>query len=146
MSKLENRKARFDYDILETYTAGMQLHGWEVKSLRSGHANFSGTWVKVTDAGEAFLENLHISPWKGGSVEMPPIRPRRLLLKRQEIEKMLSKVQEKGYTVIPLKLLTGHNWIKCEIALGKGRKKYEKREVLKRRSQEKEARQAMKRL
>ena len=140
---LENRRIRFDYEIVDTFEAGMVLEGWEVKSLRAKHGNLKGAWIKIYD-GAVFLENFQIPPWRYSSEIQPKERPKKLLLTKKEIEKIVIKSGEKGQTVAPIKIYTKGRHIKCEIIIGKGRKKYEKRQVLKDRSNEKTARQTLK--
>ena len=140
---LENKRARFEYEILDTFTAGMVLEGWEVKSLRAGSANLRAAWVSVRND-EAWLENCSISPWKFSGEIQPERRSRKLLLKKPELKKLIIQEQAKSTTIIPLKIFAKGQTLKCEIAIARGRKKYEKREVLKNRSIKKEARQVMK--
>lgn len=142
-TKIENRRALFEYEVMDTFTAGLMLEGWEVKSLRAGHANLKSAWITIRNS-EAWLENCSISPWRFSQEIQPAERSRKLLLHKKEIEKIERKLKEKGHTVIPLKIYDLRGKLKCEIALGKGRKKYEKRQVLKNRATERTARQAMK--
>lgn len=143
MILLENKRLQFDYEIIDTFEAGMYLEGWEVKSLRAKHGNLKSAWVKIIN-GEVFLENFQIPPWPYASGVQDRDRPKKLLLKKNEIEKIQTKLNEKGRTVAPTKIFTSKRHIKCEIIIGKGRKKYEKRQVLKERSMDKEARKALK--
>jgi SsrA-binding protein len=140
---LENRRIRFDYEIVDTFEAGISLEGWEVKSLRAKHGNLKGAWIKLRD-GEVFLENFQIPPWRYSSEVQPKDRPKKLLLKKKEIEKIAIKSSEKGHAVAPMKIYIKGRNIKCEVIIGKGRKKHEKRQVLKDRSNEKTARQTLK--
>lgn len=140
---IENRRARFEYEILKTFEAGISLQGWEVKSLRAGSANIRAAWVGLRED-EAFLENFQISPWKFSKLEQPKNRSKKLLLHKHELRQLQSKSREKGVTIIPLKIFSKGNKLKCEIAIVRGRKKYEKRQVLKNRATEREARQALK--
>ena len=143
MMAIENRKARFDYEILDEFVAGISLDGWEVKSIRAGSANLKSAWVIIRD-GEAFLENFSISPWKFSNEIQPEKRSRKLLLNKKEIKKIEVKSSEHGTTIIPLKIFDIKGNLKCELAIAKGRKKYEKRQVLKNRSMEKVVRQTLK--
>ncbi|MCF7917515.1 SsrA-binding protein SmpB [Candidatus Gracilibacteria bacterium] len=143
MILLENKRISFDYEILETFEAGIVLDGWEVKSLRAKHGNLKSAWVRVRD-GEAWLENCSIPAWRYSDEIQPKERPRKLLLHKREIEKMIAKSEEKGRTIAPTKIYTKGRTIKCEIVIGKGRKKYEKRQVLKTRDAEREVRKVMK--
>lgn len=140
----QNRKARFEYEFLERLVAGIALTGSEVKSVREGRVNLQDGYV-VFEGGEAFLVNVHISPYaNAGYAGHDPLRPRKLLLHRQEIRRLAGKVQEKGLTLIPLAIGLEGNWIKVELALAKGKKIHDKRETLKRRELDREAEAAMK--
>lgn len=140
----QNRKARFEYEFLERFTAGISLTGSEVKSVREGRVNLQDGYV-VFEGGEAFLVNVHISPYaNAGYAGHDPLRPRKLLLHKQEIKRLAGKVQEKGLTLIPLAIGLEGNWIKVELALAKGKKIHDKRETLKRRELDREAEAAMK--
>ena len=140
---IENRKARFDYEILDTFVAGISLDGWEVKSIRAGTANLKSAWVIVRN-GEAFLDNFSVSPWKFSNEIQPEKRSRKLLLHKKEIKKLDAKANEQGNTIIPLKIFDLKGHIKCELAVARGKKKYEKRQVLKNRSMERVVRQTLK--
>ena len=138
-----NREAYFNYHILETYETGIQLTGTEVKSARAGRVNLKDAYATIQD-GEAWLLNAHISQYTHGNRQNhDPIRDRRLLLHKKEIIRLKSKVQEKGLTLVPTKLYFKGNLIKCEIAIAKGKKFYDKRETEARKTQEREARAAM---
>ncbi len=141
--KIENRRARFEYDLLETFTAGLSLEGWEVKSLRSGHANLKAAWITIR-RGEAWLENCSISPWRFSQEVQPAERSRKLLLQKKELAKIERMLNEKSHTIVPLKIYDVRGKLKCDLAVVRGRKKYEKRQVLKNRATERTARQAMK--
>jgi SsrA-binding protein len=124
-----NRRARHDYDIEERFEAGMVLTGAEVKSLRGGRASLAEAYARVTD-GEVWLENLHIPPYGHSSDRSyDPRRPRKLLLRRQEIERLIGKTQERGLTLIPLRLYFTRGLAKLEVGLGRGRRRWEKREA-----------------
>jgi len=129
-----NDKARFDYEILETYEAGLVLTGQETKSVKSGKVSIKGCYVKII-GNEAWLIGITISPFQPGNI--PPDydaqRTRKLLLKKQEIKYLIGKSQEKGLSLVPLKLYGKNNLIKLEIGVGRGKKKYDKREVIKKR-------------
>ena len=140
---LLNKKARFDYDIQETLVAGMSLLGWEVKSIAHGSASLKGSWISIRD-GEAFLQNFDVTPWKFSQGVQDTYREKKLLLKKQEIARLETKMRDKNYTIVPLKVFTQRGFLKCEIGLAKGRKKYEKKQVLKERSEKKDAQRAMK--
>lgn len=140
-----NKKAKRDYEILETFEAGIELKGSEVKSLREGNVNIKDAFAKIEN-GEVWLYNFRISPYKYSSAFTPdPERPKKLLLHKREINKLAGKVAEKGLTLIPLKVyFNDRGWAKVELALARGRKIYDKREVIKRRELEREAQRAMK--
>jgi len=139
-----NRDAYHNYFILETFEAGIQLTGTEVKAARAGKVTLKDGYVRVAD-GEAWLLNVYISPYSHGNRQNhEPDRDRRLLLHKREIERLFSKIREKGVTLIPTKFYFKGNLIKCEIALARGKKLYDKRETEARRDQEREARAALK--
>ncbi len=132
-----NRKARHLYHVDSTVEAGLALLGTEVKSLRAGHVSFQDAYADVEN-GEIILRNLHINPYTQASTQHEPMRPRRLLLHRREIDKLASRVAEKGYTLIPLQLYFKNGRAKVEIALCRGKRQYDKREDQKKREQERE--------
>ena len=139
-----NRQAAYNYHLLERYEAGLALTGTEVKSVREGNANLKDGYATI-QKGEAWLLNCHISPYEFGNRQNhDPLRKRKLLLHRQEIHKLTGKVEERGLTLIPTKLYLKNGRIKCEIALARGKKLYDKRETERRKSAEQEARQAIK--
>ena len=140
---LENKRIRFDYEVIDTFEAGIVLEGWEVKSIRARHGNLKGAWVRFLE-GEVFLENFQVPPWRYSAEIQQKDRPKKLLFKKREIEKIAVKSSEKGHTVAPTKIYVKGRTLKCEVVIGKGRKKYEKRQVLKDRSNEKTARQTLK--
>jgi len=144
--EIRNKKAFFDYEILERYEAGIELKGSEVKSLREGKASLRDSFVRIEN-GEAYLFNAYIAPYShGGLFNHEPTRKRKLLLHKSEIKRLLGKSQEKGLTIIPLRIYFNERGkVKVEIALAKGKKLYDKRETIRRREQEREARRAMKR-
>lgn len=127
----ENKKARFDYELLETYEAGIELTGPEVKSIRDGHISLKESFASVKD-NQVWLNNAHVSPYKpaaGNNSE--PTRARRLLLKRTEIDRLIGASQASGNTIVPVKIYLSHGIVKLEIALARGRKSHEKKEKLK---------------
>lgn len=139
-----NRKARHDYHVLETVEAGLALHGTEVKSARQGRVQLKDSYVEFR-AGEAFLVGAHISAYSHGNRENhEPERPRKLLLKRREIEKLAGRTVAKGLTVVPLSVYLRGDRIKVELALAQGKKMYDKRETEKLRELDKEMREAVK--
>lgn len=140
-----NRKAYFEYHIDDLYEAGLVLKGTEVKSLRLGKANIEDSYARFRD-GEVFLLNAHISPYPHASTENhEPTRPRKLLLHRQEMKRLLGKLTERGYTLIPLKLYFKNGHAKVELGLAKGKKKFDKRESIRRREEQRELERAKKR-
>ena len=142
----ENRKAYHDYTIEERIESGIALEGWEVKSLRAGRVQLKESYV-ILKKGEAWLIGAHISPLKNASthIEPDPIRTRKLLLHHRELAKLFTAVQQKGYTVVALNLHWNKNHIKVDIALGKGKKTYDKRESMKRKAIERESERLLKR-
>jgi len=139
-----NRKARHVYHILEKETAGIELLGTEVKAIREGKINLKEAYVSFA-GGEAFLVGCHVGAYEAaGYACHDPVRRRRLLLNKREIERLTSKVQEKGLTVVPLSAFLEGNWIKIEIALVRGKQLHDKRETLRQRTLDREAEQAIK--
>lgn len=140
-----NRKAFHDYAIQEKLEAGIVLKGTEVKSLREGRVNLRDSYASV-DHGEVVLHHCHISPYSHGNImNHDPLRPRRLLLHRREISKLLGKTQQKGLTLIPLRIyFSSRGKAKVEIALAKGKKQYDRREAIKAREAGREVERAMK--
>ncbi len=133
-----NKKARHDYFIEESFEAGLVLLGSEVKSIRSGRVSLSEAYVTI-EGGEAFLVGAHVAEWPFAHARNhEPRRRRKLLLHRRELKRLLGKVREKGYTLVPLKLYLKNGKIKLEVGLAKGKKKYDKREDIRRRDLERE--------
>ena len=134
MSIIENKKAFFDYFIEDRFEAGLVLEGWEVKSIRAGRSNIKEAYVVIRNA-ELFLIGSHISPLPEASTHIhpDPIRTRKLLLHSEQINKMIGKAEQKGYTLVPLNLHYSKGRIKCEIGLAKGKKQFDKRETEKQR-------------
>ncbi len=141
----QNRKARHDYQIIETVEAGIVLAGTEVKSLRVGKANLNDSFANV-DKGEVFLQNCHISPYeRGNRWNLPERRPRKLLLHHSEINRLVGAVTRKGYTLIPLKLFFSEKgYAKVELAICRGKKTYDKREDIKNRDIDRDMRRELK--
>ena len=141
-----NRKARFDYEILDNLEAGLVLTGTEIKSIREGRANLSDAYARP-DNGELWLINLHIGRYSSGSLDdnHHPTRPRKLLLHKDEIIRLSKQVTERGLTLLPLKLYLNRHVAKVELALARGRKKYDKRRAIIDRYREREAREAVRR-
>lgn len=141
---VSNRKARHDYHILDRYEAGVVLQGTEVKSLRAARGNLKDSWVDV-DKGEAYLCDMHISPYSfGNRANHDEKRRRKLLLKKKEILQLQRGVQEKGLTIVPLRVYFKGSYIKAEIALAKGKKLYDKRETDKKRQANRDIERHMK--
>ncbi|BAZ26210.1 tmRNA-binding protein SmpB [Kalymmatonema gypsitolerans NIES-4073] len=141
----DNRQARYLYEILETYEAGIELTGTEVKSIRAGKANLQDGYALIRD-GEVWLINAHISPYtaSGQYFNHEPRRTRKLLLHREQIRKLIGKVEQQGLTLVPLKMYLKRGWVKVSIALGKGKKVHDKREDIKRRQDQRDMQRAMK--
>ncbi len=129
---ITNRVARRDYFILETVEAGLELRGAEVKSLRSGKASLAESFAKV-EGNEIFLYKMHINPYEYSNKDLDPIRPRKLLLHRKEIDYLINNASQKGLALVPLRVYFKMGYAKVELALGKGKKQYDKREAIKRR-------------
>lgn len=128
----QNKKAYHDYFIEETYETGMVLQGTEIKSIRAGRVNLKDSFARVQN-GEVFLHNMHVSPYEQGNrYNHEPLRTRKLLLHRKEISKLIGMTKEEGYTLVPLKVYLKNGFAKLLLGLGKGKKKYDKREDLKR--------------
>jgi SsrA-binding protein len=140
-----NKKAYFNYEILETYEAGISLMGSEVKSIREGRISLKESYAEIKD-GEVFLVNCHISPYEPANrFNHDPTRERKLLLHRREIKRLIGKVLEKGLTLVPTKVLINDKGkVKVEVSLAKGKRAYQKREVIKERDREREMRAEMK--
>ncbi|HSB51481.1 MAG TPA: SsrA-binding protein SmpB [Dissulfurispiraceae bacterium] len=139
----QNRKAYHDYHIEDTVEAGIQLLGTEVKSIREGRVNLKDSYVLIKDS-QVILVNCHISPYSHGNImNHDPLRNRKLLLHRKEIERLKGKIQQKGYALIPLKLYFKGPFAKVEIGLGKGKREYEKRDTIKEREAKKTIERAM---
>jgi SsrA-binding protein len=139
-----NRKARHDYHIIDTMETGIILTGTEVKSLRQGRANLKDSYARV-DREEVYLFNTHISPYAEGSYNNhEPMRQRKLLLHRKEIRKLIGKVQEKGLTMVPLKLYFKNGKVKVQLAIVRGKREYDKRRDIDKRESQREISRHMK--
>lgn len=140
-----NRVANHNYFILQTFEAGIVLEGCEVKSLRAGKADLKDAFVLVTSAGELMLKNMYIAPYeKAGIVKLDDRRDRKLLMHKQEIAKLKDKVQQKGFTLVPLKVYLKDQYVKVDIGLAKGKHTYDKKDSLKEKDLEREARRELK--
>ena len=139
-----NRKARYNYEIIDRYEAGVALLGTEVKSLRDGRVNFKDSHARLLN-GEVWLHGLHISPYSHGSYSNhEPERKRKLLLHRAEIRKLIGKIQESGLTLIPLKLYFKNGKVKAEIALARGKRTHDKRQTIAKREADREIHRRLK--
>jgi len=141
---VDNRKAFHDYEIIEDYLAGIVLTGTEIKSLRAGKANLSDSFARVT-GGEIFLHNMRISPYdKGGRENVDPLRVRKLLLNKREIAKLKVAADEKGLTIVPLKIFLSKGYAKVKLGVARGKKLYDKRDAESEKSAKREAERALK--
>ena len=139
-----NKKAYHDYFILDTYEAGIELKGTEIKSVRKGSANLKDAFIRIKND-EAFIENMHIAPYEQGNrFNHDPLRTRKLLLHKKEIKKLQKEVKENGLTIIPTKLYFNTSKAKLEIALAKGKKLYDKRQDLKAKDAKRDVERALK--
>ncbi len=140
-----NKRAKFDYEILETYEAGIELRGFEVKAIRSGRMNLAGSYAVVKD-NQLWLLNADIPPYqpKNTPADYNSKRSRRLLLRKEEIKELIGRTHEKGLTLLPLKVYNKGRFIKIEIGLGRHKKKADKREAIKKRDTEREIRRTLK--
>ena len=142
--EINNRKARFDYNIEDEIECGIELKGTEVKSIRNGSVNLKDSYAIIKN-GEAYLLNAHISPYEEGNIfNHDEVRTRKLLLHKSEILKLYDKIRIEGYTLVPLKMYFVKNKVKVLIGIAKGKKMYDKRESIKKRDMERELRQRMK--
>ena len=140
----QNKKAGHDYSILETFEAALVLTGTEIKSVRKGKINLRDGFARVRN-GEAYLENVHISPYEqGNQFNHDPLRNRKLLLHRKEIDKLVGITKNKGITIVPLKVYLKHGFAKVLIGVGQGKHEYDKRETLKRKEQDREMARVLK--
>ena len=148
MKSIINKQARFNYEILNRYEAGLVLRGYEVKSLKDGHANLRGAYIslKPTPKPELWLVKAHVSRYKcaGAMPNYDPERPRKLLIKKKELSSIIGKMEQKGLTLIPIKMYTIRNLVKLEFALARGKKKYEKKADMKKKDVETEIRRTLK--
>jgi SsrA-binding protein len=145
MEAIKNKRAHFDYEFLENFEAGMVLAGHEVKSIKSGKMSLAGSYV-VLKGGEVYLINANIAPYqpKNAPKDYVPTRSRKLLLKKKEIQYLFGKSQERGLTLIPLRVYSNKGKIKLEFAVSRGRKKADKKDLIKKRETDKEIRRELK--
>jgi SsrA-binding protein len=141
----DNRQARYEYEILETYEVGVELRGTEVKAIRQGRVNLRDGFALIRN-GEAWLHNVHVSPHETTSqvFNHDPRRTRKLLLHGQEIRKLIGQVEQKGLTLVPLKMYLKRGWVKLTLALVRGKKLHDKRDDLKRKQEKREIERAIK--
>ena len=140
----KNRKARFEYEIQNTMEVGIVLKGTEVKSIRAGQINITESFCRVDDHLQVYLLNAHVSQYDFGNIHNhDPLRPRRLLLHRSEIRRLYGQVKEQGLTLIPIKIYLKGGIIKMELALGRGKKMYDKRQTMKKRDAERDVERAL---
>lgn len=140
----QNKKARHDYTILDTIEAGMVLQGTEIKSVRNSRINLKDGFVRIRN-GEAFLYNVHISPYEQGNIfNHDPLRTRKLLLHKKQIARLVGETKNVGITIVPLKVYIKDGYAKVLIGLAKGKKEYDKRETLKRKDQERQISRVLK--
>ncbi len=140
----QNKKARHDFFIEDTYECGISLAGTEVKSLRAGKVNLKDSYATLA-GGEVYLKNMHISPYEQGNIfNCDPLRDRKLLLHKYEIRKLIGQVKERGYSLVPLKIYLKNSRVKVELALARGKKNYDKREDLQRRDAKREMERRLK--
>jgi SsrA-binding protein len=140
---IRNRKARYDYLVLESFECGIVLAGAEVKSIRDGHANLQDGYARV-EGGEVWLHGMHVSPYEFSRVELDPVRPRKLLLHRKQIDELERTTAEKGVTLVPLSVYFKAGRAKVELAVAKGKRQYDKRRAIQERDAKREAERAMK--
>ncbi|ABX43225.1 SsrA-binding protein SmpB [Lachnoclostridium phytofermentans] len=134
-----NKKARFDYFIEETYEAGVVLHGTEVKSLRMGKCSIKESFMRIEN-GEVYVYNMHISPYEKGNIfNKDPLRVKKLLLHKFQINKIVGQIQQKGYTLVPLTIYLKDSLVKMEIGVARGKKLYDKRQDIAKKDQKREA-------
>lgn len=146
MSYADNSKARFDYELLERYTAGLELLGYEVKAVRAGKISLRGSYISVR-GGEVFLLGADIAPYQPKNMpkEYDPLRPRKLLLSKDEIKELEKAENTKGLTIVPLSVYNKGRFLKLDLAIARGKKKFDKRETVKKRDTEREIGRTLKR-
>ena len=139
-----NKKAYYDYFIEDKYEAGLVLHGTEVKSLRMGKCSIKESYVQIIN-GEVYIINMNITPYEKGNIfNRDPLRPKKLLLHKQEINKLAGKTSQQGYTIVPLQVYISNGKMKIEIGVGKGKKNYDKRDSIAKKDQQREAQKEFK--
>ena len=139
-----NRKAMHDYFVVDRIEAGIELLGTEVKSVRSGNVTLTGGFATISEAGKVVMQGVHIAPYEcGNQFNHEPTRPRTLLLHRREVDRLRGKIATKGYTIVPLKMYFRKRWAKVELGLCKGKQDDDKRETMRRKDADMEARRAI---
>ncbi|MDD6038146.1 MAG: SsrA-binding protein SmpB [bacterium] len=134
-----NKKARHDFFLEETYETGIELHGTEVKSMRQGNCSIKEAFVRIQD-GEIYIYGMHVSPYEKGNIfNKDPMRPKKLLMHKKEINRLLGKIKEKGYTLVPVQVYFKGSLVKVEIALARGKKLYDKRQDIAKKDARREA-------
>lgn len=142
-SLAQNKKAGFDYDLLETLEGGLVLEGWEVKSAKAGHVQLKGSFLHIAK-GELWLKGAFFSPYKpSGNLEVKSDRDRKVLVHKRELKRLIGKKQVEGLTLIPLSIYTKGNLVKLQFAVARGKKKFEKREAIKKRDVQRQIRESM---
>ncbi|NJK80950.1 MAG: SsrA-binding protein SmpB [Chloroflexaceae bacterium] len=143
----DNRKARHDYEILEQVEAGIELTGSEIKSVRAGRVNLRGSFARVANDGQVYMYEAHISPYEqaGKYTNHDPKRPRRLLLHRREISRLLGLIEQKGMTLVPLRMYFRGRWAKVDLGVARGKKLYDKRDDIAKREAQRDIDRAIKR-
>ena len=140
----KNRKARFNYEILETYEAGIELKGTEVKSVRASKVNLTEGFISI-DNGEAFLKQVHISPYEQGNIfNVDPVRVRKLLLHKREIKKLIGETAQKGFTLVPLSMYLKNGKVKLSVGLARGKNTHDKRQDMAKKDAQRSIERAMK--
>lgn len=140
----KNRKARFNYEILETYEAGIELKGTEVKSVRASKVNLTEGFISI-DNGEAFLKQVHISPYEQGNIfNVDPVRVRKLLLHKREIKKLIGETAQKGFTLVPLSMYLKNGRVKLSVGLARGKNTHDKRQDMAKKDAQRSIERAMK--
>lgn len=140
----KNRKARFNYEILETYEAGIELKGTEVKSVRASKVNLTEGFISI-DNGEAFLKQVHISPYEQGNIfNVDPVRVRKLLLHKREIKKLIGETAQKGFTLVPLSMYLKNGRVKLSLGLARGKNTHDKRQDMAKKDAQRNIERAMK--
>jgi SsrA-binding protein len=140
---IRNRKARHDYEILDHHECGIVLEGAEVKSIRQGHANLQEAYARV-EGGEVWLHGMHVKPYEFSLGDLDPVRPRKLLLHRREIDELARATQERGVTLVPLDVHFANGRVKVELGVARGKRQYDKRQAIKARDAKREAERALK--